>query len=323
MTHPLRIGLIGIGHHGLRYARHLTADVPGAVLAAVCRRDIEAGRAWARERGVTFHPDAEALARDPNIDAVAIVTPTTAHREGALAAIRAGKPVLIEKPLAESVAAAEEIARAAEAAGVPCMVAHTLRREPMFEALRERLQGAEGAVRFNYFLLMDSNSEILRAARIDAGFAPRLMELGVHILDWLADLTRMTAARVVCRLDAPRPRETRFRILLAATGLEATLDVGQEPGVRHERITASTAVGTWTGERFAHRLSRWSPAGPAEEPLAPPRATVAVLLREFVECVRSGRPPTIPLREGMRALRLAEACYRSADLASAPVDCPL
>jgi predicted dehydrogenase len=112
---PLGIGLIGLGRHGMRYVRHLSEAPMGARLAAVCRRDAEQGRAVASRHGAKYFQDFEDLIACPDVGAVVVVTPPSCYLPICLAAARAGKPLLVEKPLACTATDAREIVRAAEA----------------------------------------------------------------------------------------------------------------------------------------------------------------------------------------------------------------
>ena len=96
----VRLGLIGTGKHGSRYAKHIVEDLPQAELAAVCRRDRQQGEKLAASYGCPFYADYHALMQDARIDAVALVVPPAFHGEIVAAACAAGKHLLIEKPLA-------------------------------------------------------------------------------------------------------------------------------------------------------------------------------------------------------------------------------
>ncbi len=113
---PLRIGIAGLGRMGQRHARVIALGTPGARLVAACS-PVADERNWARrELGLsTLYEDFGALLRDPNLDAVAIVTPTTLHAEQTIAALEAGKHVFLEKPLALDVATCERVAAVAQA----------------------------------------------------------------------------------------------------------------------------------------------------------------------------------------------------------------
>jgi len=106
----LNVGIVGLGRMGQRHAEQLALRTRGARLAAACS-PVESERAWAqRELGVSaLYDDFAALLRDPQLQAVAIVTPTTLHAEQTIAALEAGKHVFCEKPLALEVAACERV----------------------------------------------------------------------------------------------------------------------------------------------------------------------------------------------------------------------
>jgi myo-inositol 2-dehydrogenase/D-chiro-inositol 1-dehydrogenase len=106
----LNIGIAGLGRMGQRHAEQLALRTRGARLVAACS-PVESEREWARrELGVpALYDDFAALLRDPQVQAVAIVTPTTLHAEQTMAALEAGKHVFVEKPLALDVATCERV----------------------------------------------------------------------------------------------------------------------------------------------------------------------------------------------------------------------
>jgi predicted dehydrogenase len=132
-------GIIGGGFVAHKFAHALNA-VPGARIAVVYSRSEATAQGFAARFGnIPWTTDlAEALAT-PQVDACYIATPPTSHREQALAALGAGKPVLIEKPLAASAADARAIAEAARAAGVFAMEGIWTRFVPAMATLRALL----------------------------------------------------------------------------------------------------------------------------------------------------------------------------------------
>src|SRR5207245_9716037 len=117
---------VGLGRHGSRDGQRRLEGIPGCHLAAVSRRDGGAGRAFAERHGLLFVPDWRELVTCEEVEAVAVVTPPALNREICLAAVRAGKPLLIEKPMALTVADAREMVRAAREAGIGLMAGQTL-----------------------------------------------------------------------------------------------------------------------------------------------------------------------------------------------------
>lgn len=105
---PLRWGLVGPGRIAGRFAGAL-ATRSDATLHAVVGRSPDKARAFAERWGARVHGSVDALLADPAVDAIYIATPHSEHAEATAAALRAGKPVLCEKPLAATVAQAEAV----------------------------------------------------------------------------------------------------------------------------------------------------------------------------------------------------------------------
>jgi predicted dehydrogenase len=133
--------VVGAGDIATAFVRAVRALTRQRVVA-VTSRTPERASAFAAAHGIeTVHASTEALAADPSVDVVYIATPHTEHRAGALAAIAAGKHVLVEKPFAVSRAEADEIATAARSAAVFVMEAMWPRYNPYFDVVRQSLAG--------------------------------------------------------------------------------------------------------------------------------------------------------------------------------------
>src|ERR1700749_3177452 len=105
----LRGGVLGTGGIAHTFAEDLRLTDSG-VVAAVGSRSQESADRFADEYGVEArHPSYESLAPDPTVDVIYVATPHPSHRENAILALRAGKPVLVEKPFAMNAAEAAEI----------------------------------------------------------------------------------------------------------------------------------------------------------------------------------------------------------------------
>lgn len=134
MTAALRIGIAGLGRMGRFHAEQLAWRTRGAELVAACS-PVADERAWARQTlGIArVHERFEDLIADTSLDAVAISTPTTLHAEQMIAALRAGKHVFCEKPLALEVEACERVmAVAAEHPQQVALVGFVRRFDPSF-----------------------------------------------------------------------------------------------------------------------------------------------------------------------------------------------
>ncbi len=210
-SRPVRIGLIGVGavmdyHH----VPAIRLD-PRCELAAICDQNEkllqQRQEEWQAPRAIS---DADALCRDPEVDAVVIATPNHTHRPIALAAVRAGKHVLCEKPLGLNAAEVREMYRAAEAAGVVHMTAFTYRFAPAMRYLRHLLRsGALGEPRHfrsQRFLDWPETSWGWRQYRATAG-AGDLYDMTIHRIDFAIDL--LGPLKAVCGAVArfaPRDR---------------------------------------------------------------------------------------------------------------------
>ncbi|SFL75089.1 Predicted dehydrogenase [Paenibacillus sp. 1_12] len=146
----IRWGIIGCGDvtevksgPGFQKAAH-------SELVAVMRRDASLAEDYARRHNVpTWYSDADQLIGDPQVDAVYIATPPAFHKEYAIKALKAGKPVYVEKPLAMNVAECEEMLEASRQANMPLFVAYYRRQLPRFLKVKELLEnGIIGEVRF-------------------------------------------------------------------------------------------------------------------------------------------------------------------------------
>ena len=311
---PLGIGLIGLGRHGMRYVRHLSGASLGARLAAVCRRDAGQGRAVASRHGAMYFQDYADLIACPDVGAIVVVTPPSCYLPICLAAVKAGKPLLIEKPLGCTAADAREIVRAAGAAGVPLMTAHTLRFDRAVLALKSQLESV-GSRR--YLVLtnrVEPRPEVVRDP-VDYGGRGVLLEIGVHQLDLIRFLTGEEVAEVRCEVDRPAPEAGELRALatLRTTGgLPCIVDVSRVTGGRVSRAEWVGADGQLAADWVHHRVRRVSGGNVATEREVEDVPTVEEVLRAFVGALASGAPMPVTGVDGLRAVEIAEACYESA-----------
>jgi phthalate 4,5-cis-dihydrodiol dehydrogenase len=141
-TDTLRIGIAGLGTAGrlLIPAIEKRAD---CTLVAVADLISQTRESFAATYGAKACPDLEALIALPEVDAVYIATPTHLHVAHTLAAIEAGKHVLVEKPMAASIADAQRMTEAAERRGVHLAVGHTHAYDTPIQTMREIIAGGE------------------------------------------------------------------------------------------------------------------------------------------------------------------------------------
>ncbi len=320
-TKPIGLGLIGVGRHGMRYARHIVRDLPGAALTAVCREHPQRGLDLPGADAVTVYGEAQALIDDPSVEAVIAVTPPVFSPEICRLAIQARKPLLVEKPLAVSAAEAEMIVAAARQADVPLMTAQTLR----FDAVIQELYTRRGMIGRSERLLLTSHVEPKPTAPNHAdGYGKRgaLLEIGVHVLDLIRFLTGEEVREVSCRMDRIPPAAPDTVVsarLVTKGGVVCLLDVARLPD---ERV----GVVEWVGSQgrvvadWPRGWFRWvDNKGEHEEMEYPPSQTVLSTLKAFLQGVEQGIPMPITGEDGYRAVEIADACYRSAEAGGACV----
>ena len=134
-------GIIGCGDVTELKSGPAFNKVPNSALVAVMRRNGEKAAGYAKRHNVPrWYDDANKLINDPEVNAIYIATPPLSHEEYAIAAINAGKPVYVEKPMALNFTAAQSMANAAAEKNVKLVVAHYRREWPLFKKLKALIQ---------------------------------------------------------------------------------------------------------------------------------------------------------------------------------------
>jgi predicted dehydrogenase len=145
----VRWGIIGCGDVTEKKSGPAFQKVEGSALTAVMRRDRDKAADYARRHGVPrWYTDADDLIADSEVDAVYVATPPSSHRDYTVRALEAGKPVYVEKPMAASLAQAEEMHQASRSFQLPLFVAYYRRSLPRFLKVKELVDtGRIGEVR--------------------------------------------------------------------------------------------------------------------------------------------------------------------------------
>jgi 2-hydroxy-4-carboxymuconate semialdehyde hemiacetal dehydrogenase len=143
---PVRLALAGTGAFGIKHLDGLRL-IDGVEVTALVSRRLEQAREVAQTYGVGFATTdlEQVLARD-DVDAMILCTPTQLHAEQSIAALRAGKHVQVEIPLADSWADAEQVDRVQRETGLVCMVGHTRRFNPSHQWVHQRISAGEASI---------------------------------------------------------------------------------------------------------------------------------------------------------------------------------
>lgn len=144
----IKWGFIGCGSVTGQKSGPAFNKIDGSMVVAVMSRDEEKARNYAEKRGIKkWYTDPVELIEDPEVNAIYIATPPSSHATYAIMAMKAGKPVYIEKPMASSYEECTRINRISEETGIPCFVAYYRRYLPYFMKVKELVeQGAIGNV---------------------------------------------------------------------------------------------------------------------------------------------------------------------------------
>jgi predicted dehydrogenase len=240
---PLRWGILGTGGIAHTFAEDLGLTDSGVVAAVGSRRQETADR-FADQYGIEArHPSYESLVADPAVDVIYVATPHPSHRENAILALRAGKPVLVEKPFAMSAAEAAEIVAVAREEELFAMEAMWTRFLPHVARTREWL--AEGTLGEIVTVTADHGQWFAE----DAGFrlfAPELgggalLDLGIYPVSF-ASMVLGTPDRIAAVVDpAFTGVDAQTSIVLGyASGAQAVLTCT----LRAKSPTRAAIVGT-------------------------------------------------------------------------------
>jgi len=296
----LRVGVIGVGHLGQHHAR-LLAGMPGVELVGVVDADLARAQEIAAKYGTQAWGDAAELLR--RVDAVSIAAPTVAHIDLALPFVEAGIPVLVEKPMAASVAEADRLLEAAERRGVIVAAGHTERFNPAVVAAMPLVS----APRFIEIHRLGTFPE--RSLDIDVIF-----DLMIHDLDLLLKLvgSEVTSVEAVgVNVLTPKVDIANVRLRFDS-GCIANLTASRisRDRVRKARFfqpQSYVSIDYAAQEVEVYRLAARN-GKPAIEGGRLDVVNAEPLGREladFVEAVRTGGRPGVTGREGRDALALA------------------
>lgn len=314
----IRYGVIGMGRHGRRYIDHLAAGIPGAQLEAVTRANATLGRKEANALGVRWIEDWPSLINDPLINAVIICVPCIHHREMTVAALRAGKHVLLEKPLAPSWKDGLAIARAAEKAretsGAQLFFAHTLRYSNIVQAIRANRKKIGRLVAVSIDQRLEHKPLAWEHSLKKSGGGV-ILQTGVHMFDLVRYLTGDEIANLQCQSSRVLEKEVEDRFAILATtagGTQVTMDGGKYSDGRTGRIEMTGTEGILIGDHIHNHLTLIQGGQRTTIDVGPLAMTLPLVLRDATRCFKSGKAPAIGIRDGLASLAVACAAYESA-----------
>jgi predicted dehydrogenase len=301
-TDDLRVAVVGVGHLGRHHARILAA-LPGVQLRAVLDLNGERAQEIAAACGTAVLTDLTQLRG--TVDAVTVAVPTESHLAVALPLIEAGIPVLVEKPLARSVADADRLLSAARASGVMVAVGHTERFNPALVAARPHLD----VPRFIEVHRLGTFPE--RSLDIDVVF-----DLMIHDLDVIlsiVDSPLVAIDAVGVPVLTPRIDIANVRLRFAS-GCIANLTASRISRDRVRKIRLFQTDSYISVDYAAQELEVWRLVRPRTGTPSIEGGKQAVVneeplkreLADFVDAIRTGRAPGVTGDDGRRALSAAQ-----------------
>lgn len=299
-------GVIGTGFWGRNHARVLT-ELNNARLVAVC--DVDAARAEAigKKYEVEWCSRDEDLLKMKDVEAVCICTPTTTHAEVALKALKRGKNLLLEKPMASTSTQAKSILKQTEGKDVLIMVGFIERFNPALHRLKRIVEeGGLGEV-------------VLAFARRVGRWPERIGDVGVvkdsaiHDLDIMRFLFKEEPSSIFARAGSLGHKfEDYAQIMLSFSGIKTGFVESNwltPHKVRTLTVTGRDAIATMdfiTQEVTVEDVDKELKQKPEwKEPLK-------LELEHFANCIAEGREPDVTALDGLRALQICEAALDSA-----------
>lgn len=330
----IRAAIIGTGGMGRRHAEGLRAAPDRFDLVAAC--DTSPARLGAfcdkftpPKRTADWHQ----VVRDPKVDAVLVLLPHDLHETVCVESARAGKDILLEKPIARTLAEADRIIAAAEDAGVTLMIAHNQRFDPLHRKVRDILDsgrlGEIFAARIDHHQNFFPSPDRAWWRSREAVGGGCVIGSGIHRLDLLR--WYLGEAEEVFAYHASDPRRLEAEVASVATirfrgGAIAEFfcnwGAPAGPAVAGESLSLFGRQGCLYFDG-AIRVSGPVDAGQSA-PLAvvPAEGPCETMWVHFAECVESGRPPLTSGPQGRASLELALAIVRAAE-EGRPVRLPL
>jgi predicted dehydrogenase len=324
---PIRVAVIGAGHMGERHAR-IYAGLPDVELVAVCDTREGAARDLAARTAASAYSDFGKLLRREDLDAVSVCTPDGLHREPSELAMLGGRHVLVEKPIATTLADAGAMVEAAARAGVVLLVGHCLRFDPRYDQARQAVERGElGAIQTIY----TRRANTVAAQDRLGGRCSLPLFLGVHdydVMRWLvgSEVERVTAESKWGLLQEQGfPVEDANCALLRFAGgalgiaeLSWILPRGF-PAAGDHRLDVVGGAGSLSIATLETGLRRadGQRAVQVDTTAAPsvqghPGGMFYFELRHFVDCVRGRATPAVTPQDAVMALRIALAVERAA-----------
>lgn len=309
----IRVALLGAGYIQNVHARAVL-EHPNGELVAIANWREPSARVLAERYGIPrVSTDWEEIVSAPDVDAAVVATPNALHAPQAVALLRSGKHVMVEKPMAMSVGECDEMIEASRASGASLMVAHCWRFREEVRAMRDRIAARElGEVvktrGYGVHTNWGPSGWFVDPALAGGG---ALVDMGVHTIDTarflLGDpLPTRVCATVGTRYGDYAVDDDGIVLISWSSGVNSVV----ESGWWHPRSGGLEADTEIYGTKGYARI--WDPAPPSEEYEHGSQPMYTAQMAEFLDAIAEGRQPRPSGEDGRVVMQVVEEAYRSA-----------
>jgi UDP-N-acetylglucosamine 3-dehydrogenase len=302
----LGVAVIGTGFWGKNHAR-VYSELASTELVAICDMNQERAKAVADQFGVKAYTSSSRMLKNGDVEAVSVCTWSTKLAEEALKALKAGKHVLVEKPMATHTKQAEKLLGVAEKSGLHLTVGFLMRFIPGLQHIREAVENKK------------IGELVCATTRRVSQWPERIGDVGVvkdtaiHDIDVMRYISDEDPISVYAKTGSMRHRkfEDYAQIML-------TYEDGKSAFIESNWLTPyKTRTLTVTGSDAIMRLDYMTQELWIEEPKEnlqpryPWQEPLKLELRHFADCILEKKKPLITGVDGLKALQIAEAALRS------------
>ncbi|AOY83564.2 MAG: Gfo/Idh/MocA family oxidoreductase [Moorea sp. SIOASIH] len=312
LPQPIKIGVIGVGNMGQHHARVLSL-LKDVEIVGVADINVERGLNIASKYRVRFFEDYHDLL--PYVEAVCIAVPTRLHHDVGMTCLQAGVHILIEKPIAASIAEAESLVNAAAESQCILQVGHIERFNPAFQELSKVLKTEQ---------LLAVEAHRMSPYSDRANDVSVVLDLMIHDIDLLLELVASPVTRLTA--SGSRASDSGYLDYVTATlgfanGIVGTVTASKVTHRKIRRIAAHcknslTEADFLNNEILIHRQTTanymtdygqvlYRQDGLIEKVYTSNIEPLHAELEHFVNCVRGGNQPSVGGEQALKALRLA------------------
>ena len=308
-----RIGLIGTGRHGSRYANHIINDIDTFALAGISRRSA-VGKDQAEEWETCYYSDWHDLVASPQVDAIVAVTVPSLNLNIARQCAAYGKPLLVEKPLAGNSREAETIVRLMREANCPLTVGQTLRYNPVIGSLQKQLpqMGKLHSLAVNQRIEPSTLSWHDDPEVAGAGV---IIHTAVHVFDALRIITGLRVKQVMAVsrcVHSSHLEDLVVVIMELENGVVGSLDVSKVGHARSGRYEFICQEGHLYGDQIHSFTKTIRHNRVATENTIAQVPTILPLLKDWASFLDTGRNNPVTGEDGLYAVRVCDGCIQSA-----------